>query len=146
MAVRENIADRVEFHSGLGDAEVFGLLKRVDMLALPYLEHPRNRFNFPTKLIEYLWAGKPILASRVGDIPQVLDDSQGLLLTPGDVGEWASAMRKLCDDEELRNCLGRESVILYQKQFSPDVVRKTIDSFLTGVHTRRTRSTKACSQ
>mgnify|MGYP001110332947 CR=1 FL=1 len=146
LAVQENVADRVEFHSGLSDAQVFGLLRRVDIVALPYLEHPRNQFNFPTKLIEYLWAGKPVLASRVGEIPQVLKDSQHILLTPGDVEEWASAMRDLCSDEELRNCLGRESVILYQEQFSPDVARKTIDAFLTSIYARCTRSMEACSQ
>jgi len=146
LAVQQSVADQVEFHSGLSDAQVFGLLRLVDMLALPYLEHPRNRFNFPTKLIEYLWAGKAILASRVGDIPQVLKDSQHILLPPGDVEEWASAMQNLCSDEELRNCLGRESVMLYQEQFSPGVARKTIDAFLTSIYTRRTRSTEVCSQ
>jgi len=133
LAKQENVADRVEFYSGLSDAQVFDLLRRVDILALPYLDHPRNRFNFPTKLIEYLWVGKPILASRVGDIPQVL---RQVLLTPGSVEEWANAMRTLCDDEELCKRLGRESERLYQERFSPEAVRKSVNDFLTSVCAR----------
>lgn len=134
LAAQENVTDRVGFHSGLSDAQVCGLLRHVDMLAVPYLDHPRNRFNFPTKLIEYLWAEKPVLASRVGDIPQVLGDGQGILLAPGDVEEWACAMRNLSTHAELRACLGRQSLILFQEQFSPDSVRGLIDEFLTSVY------------
>jgi len=138
LAAQEAVAARVEFYSGLSDAEVFGLLKRVDMLALPYLEHPRNRFNFPTKIIEYLWAGKPVLASRVGEVPQAVQGSPVMLLAPGNVKEWASAMHKVCTDEQLRGRLGEGSARLFLERFSPDAARRDLDDFLTIVCTQST--------
>jgi len=136
LAAQEAVAARVEFHSGLSDAEVFGLLKRVDILALPYLEHPRNRLNFPTKLIEYLWAGKPVLASRVGEVPQAVQGSQVMLLAPGNVEEWASAMHKVCSDKQLSGRLGEGSARLFRERFSPDAARRDLDDFLTMVCTQ----------
>lgn len=133
LAVEESVAHRVEFHTGLSDAQVFDVLRRVDMLAVPYLDHPRNRLNFPTKLIEYLWAAKPILASCVGEIPDVLNDEQAILLTPGEVGDWGVAMQKLYDDRGLCSRLGRNAAKLYREQFSPSVARKTVGGFLTSI-------------
>jgi glycosyltransferase involved in cell wall biosynthesis len=136
LAAEEGVADRVEFHLDLDDAQVFGLLKRVDVLAVPYLEHPRNRFNFPTKLIEYLWAGKPILASRVGEIPDVLVGRQAMLVAPGEVDEWARAMQELYADRDLSDDLGKNARRLYQEQFAPWVARETINKLLTGLVAR----------
>ena len=140
LAQQEGVADRVEFHSGLSDAQVFGLLQRVDMLALPYLDHPRNRFNFPTKLIEYLWAGKPVMASRIGEIPCVLEQGHAILLSPGDVDEWAEAMRALACSEELRICLGQRSMLLFRDKFSSESVRRSVDEFLTDLCAQSVRS------
>mgnify|MGYP001088130271 CR=1 FL=1 len=146
LAARKGVADRVEFYSGVDDPQVFGLLRRVDILALPYLEHRRNRFNFPTKLIEYLWAARPILVSRVGDIPRVLDGSAAILLAPGDVEAWAAAVQNLYDHKELRDRLGRGSETLYQERFSPEAAREILDGFLTSVQAHSTRSTEASCQ
>jgi glycosyltransferase involved in cell wall biosynthesis len=50
---------------------------------------------------EALAAGRPVVATCVGGVPQTVADEQtGLLVPPGDVGELATAIRRLLDDPE----------------------------------------------
>lgn len=58
--------------------------------------HPSLDDAFPTVLLEAMAAGLPVVASRVGGIPEIVDDGvTGLLVPPGDAGALASALRKV---------------------------------------------------
>ncbi|MEQ1758402.1 MAG: glycosyltransferase family 4 protein [Vicinamibacterales bacterium] len=70
-------------------------LHDVDVTVAPY---PRlDGFYFsPLKVFEYMAAGRPIVASRIGQIESVLEDQQtALLVTPGDPGRLADAIETL---------------------------------------------------
>jgi glycosyltransferase involved in cell wall biosynthesis len=58
-------------------------------------------------LFEYLAMGKPVVASRVGVVPEVLEDGKTALLVPaGDPGAVAGAIARWLDDEVLGPALG----------------------------------------
>ncbi|MDQ1457174.1 MAG: hypothetical protein QOH28_2794 [Actinomycetota bacterium] len=62
----------------------------------------------PLKLAEYLAAGVAVIAPRVGDLPdQVEDGVDALLVNPGDTRQLASALRRLREDPVERHRLGR---------------------------------------
>jgi glycosyltransferase involved in cell wall biosynthesis len=62
----------------------------------------------PLKLAEYLAAGVAVIAPRVGDLPdQVEDGVDALLVNPGDTRQLASALRRLREDPVERDRLGR---------------------------------------
>jgi glycosyltransferase involved in cell wall biosynthesis len=64
-------------------------------------------FGSPTKLFEYLAMGKGIVASRIGQVAEVItDDENGLLVEPGDAGGLARAIERLAVDAKLRARLG----------------------------------------
>lgn len=64
-------------------------------------------FGSPTKLYEYMAAGRAIVASDVGQIGDVLEDeTSALLVPPEDVEALASAILRLVDDPALRARLG----------------------------------------
>ena len=64
-------------------------------------------FGSPTKLFEYMAMGKAIVASRLGQIGEVLDDEEtALLIEPGDARQLADAILRLRDSPELRRRLG----------------------------------------
>jgi glycosyltransferase involved in cell wall biosynthesis len=69
---------------------------------------PSEYEAFGLVLLESLAQGTPVIASRVGGIPEVIeDDRTGLLVPPGDVPALAEAMRRLWGDPALARRLGR---------------------------------------
>ncbi len=83
-------------------------LDSCDLLVSPHvpLSDGREFFGSPTKLFEYMAMAKPIVASRLGQIAEVIIDENGLLVEPGDHLELARAIEKLANDAELRERLG----------------------------------------
>jgi glycosyltransferase involved in cell wall biosynthesis len=75
-----------------------------------------DAFLFPTErdeaapavLPQAMACARPVVASRIGGITEVVGDSNeyGILIPPGNVTALAQAMRRLIDDEELRHRLG----------------------------------------
>ena len=66
-----------------------------------------GRWMSPLKLFEYMAAGKPILASDIPALREILaDGGTALLLPPGDVAAWAAAARALLADPARAAALG----------------------------------------
>ncbi|MDT4896508.1 MAG: hypothetical protein QOH25_1585 [Acidobacteriota bacterium] len=93
------------------------LLDACDVLASPHvpLEDGSEFFGSPTKLFEYMAMGKAIVASRLGQIGDVLvDEETALLVEPNDARELSAAILRLTNSLELREQLGaaarRESI------------------------------------
>jgi glycosyltransferase involved in cell wall biosynthesis len=85
------------------------LLDACDVLLSPHvpLADGSEFFGSPTKLFEYMAMGKGIIASRLGQIGEVLTDQETALLTePGNARELANAIRRLAQSRELRARLG----------------------------------------
>jgi glycosyltransferase involved in cell wall biosynthesis len=60
-----------------------------------------ERYTSPLKLFEYLAAGRPIVASRLPSIAEILNDSNSILVNPGDQGDLAAGIIKILDDPAL---------------------------------------------
>lgn len=103
-------------HHGLGASTRFtgavppeaipGLLEAMDVAVAPYPR--REQFYFsPLKVYEYMAAGKPTVASRLGQIAQLIQhDGNGLLCEPGDPAALAHQLFRLHRDPALRRRLG----------------------------------------
>lgn len=62
----------------------------------------------PLAIIEYMAAGLPIVSTRVGGVPELIEDGRhGLLVDPGEPGALAAGLRKLIEDPELRSRLAQ---------------------------------------
>jgi glycosyltransferase involved in cell wall biosynthesis len=78
--------------------------------------------NASMTVLEALGAGVPVIASAIGGIPeQVANDSDGLLVPPGDVCALAEAMRALDDKPELAMRLGERGRQTVGTRFTPRV-------------------------
>ena len=88
-------------------AEIPGLLASMDAAVAPY--PPIEPFYFsPLNVFEYMAAGLPVAASRIGQLGAVIrDGGNGILLPPGDAGALSAALERLCEDRALRIRLGR---------------------------------------
>lgn len=102
-------ADRVIFTGHLEHGRVPPLLDACDILLSPHvpLEDGSEFFGSPTKLFEYMAMGKAIVASRLGQIGDVLtDEESGLLVEPGNARQLAEAILRLSESLDLRERLG----------------------------------------
>lgn len=108
--IREaDAGERVIFTGAIEHARVPALLDACDVLASPHvpLEDGSEFFGSPTKLFEYMAMGKPIVASRLGQIAEVLETEEtALLVEPGDERALLEAILRLARAPELRARLG----------------------------------------
>ena len=115
---RDEVEDRVRaadrehqviFAGHVEHERVPALLDACDILLSPHvpLEDGSAFFGSPTKLFEYMAMGKAIVASRLGQIGDVLSDEEtALLVTPADARELADAILRLSKSHDLRERLG----------------------------------------
>ncbi len=96
----------VERTGSVDPVEVAPLLHRMDLAVAPY---PGTAGYFsPLKVYEYLAAGLPVVASDVGQLPELLDHGRlGVLVEPGRADALASAITDLRADEARRRFLRR---------------------------------------
>ena len=89
-------------------------LQSASVLVLPNTPSAiSERYTSPLKLFEYLTLGRPIVASDLPSIREVLVDGQSaLLVPPGDPGALAAALRRVMDDEDLAGRLGAGAAAL----------------------------------
>ena len=100
LAADLGVAERVEFAGWSEDARAD--LARFDVFALP------SRYEgLPLAIIDAMLAGLPTVATRVGSIPEAIEDGvQGLLVPPDDPAALAEALRRVAADPSLRERLG----------------------------------------
>jgi len=69
-------------------------------------------------------AGLPLVATRVGGIPEIIDDGKnGMLVEPGDVTALAEKVQLLVDDPALRERLGQAARLRVERDFTDKPVR-----------------------
>jgi glycosyltransferase involved in cell wall biosynthesis len=79
--------------------------------------------SFCLSILEAMWFGCPSISTRVGGIPEVVEDGRsGLLVPPGDVDALAGALEALIHDEPRRRALGRAAEARARERFSADIV------------------------
>lgn len=101
--------DRVIFTGTVAHDRVPGLLDACDILVSPHvpLADGSEFFGSPTKLFEYMAMGKGIVASRLGQIGEVLEDGvTAILVGPGNAKELSAAVERAATDGELRTRIG----------------------------------------
>jgi glycosyltransferase involved in cell wall biosynthesis len=107
------VGRRVRFAGAVDDAELASLYRRAVALVLPSVERTcYGRTIAVSELLglvalEAMASGTPVIASRVGGLPEVIEDGEtGFLITPGDVAGLRHRMETLLDDRVLAARMG----------------------------------------
>ncbi|MBM4456953.1 MAG: glycosyltransferase family 4 protein [Chloroflexi bacterium] len=114
---------RVRFLGNQGRAAVAGLLARANLLVLASLQE-----TAPLVISEAMAAGRPIVATAVGDVPwMVQHEETGLVVSPGDATGLADALTLLLSRPEQRCAYGRAARALARRRYHIDsVVDRTL--------------------
>jgi len=142
---REEVVRRINEHGLRGCVHLCGkappeaipgLLTSMDIATAPYPDLDGFYFS-PLKLFEYMSAGRAIVASACGQIPEVIEHERtGLLVEAGDVDALAAALMRLVDDEILRGCLGAAARDAAVREHRWDTVAQKILSIAQAAGTR----------
>lgn len=87
-------------------------LNACDILVSPHrnMADGQSFFGSPIKIFEYMAMGKPIVASEVGQLKEILEhEKNAILVPPDDPEKLATAIVRLASDSELREVLGRKA-------------------------------------
>jgi glycosyltransferase involved in cell wall biosynthesis len=77
-------------------------LLEADIGVSTHLDHVETEFSFRTRLLDYLWASLPIVATSGDSLASLIESSGiGLTVPPGDVDALEEALFRLLDDKAL---------------------------------------------
>jgi glycosyltransferase involved in cell wall biosynthesis len=86
---------------------------------LDLVVHPAEMEGLGVSLLQAAAAGVPVIASRAGGMPEIVEhNGNGLLVDPGDRRALSQAMIELLDDADLRAAMGRRGRELVAERFS----------------------------
>lgn len=104
----------VEFLGFRSREEVMELYRGAIAVLLPSRVHE----NFPLMVLEALASGKPVIASDVGGVGEMIDDRvNGFLLAPTDLFGWVEAMMRLSIDDRLQQSMSRAARATIEHRF-----------------------------
>jgi glycosyltransferase involved in cell wall biosynthesis len=125
---KELIASRPWCHYGgmLGREELRSQFEQADMLALPTHED-----NCPMVVLEAMASGVPIMASRVGGVPDLIDGVRtGLFCDPCDPESFRVGVKKVLEDREHAQRMASAAHDDAMRRFHPKVIaRKHLETY-----------------
>jgi glycosyltransferase involved in cell wall biosynthesis len=116
LADQLGIRDRLHLPGWVDNPRTY--LPSVDVVAMPSRSE-----GFPLAMVEAMLAARPVIATRVGSMPEaILDGKTGLLIDKNDVDGLAHALRRLRDDPSLRTLLGKQARDMALAQFTVEAM------------------------
>lgn len=113
-----DVASRYRYHGVYTHPEECrAFMESLDVFVMPSFTE-----GTPNSIVEAMACGKPIIASDVGGIPDMIGFESGILVPPGDTSALAQAMLRLAKDKDLRRTMGQAARKRYQQLFSPSAV------------------------
>jgi glycosyltransferase involved in cell wall biosynthesis len=113
------VDNHVVFTGGVDQPTLIDRYHQADMAVIPSILYE----SFSYTCAQAMAAGLPVVAARIGGIPETVDNEvSGLLVTPNHSAELAQAITRLAQDPALRAQMGRAGQQRAKQQFSADLV------------------------
>lgn len=106
--------------------DVAAVLRRADVIV-----HPARWEGFGLALLEAMLCGKPVVASKVSSVPEIVVDGEtGLLVPADDVEALAAALSRVLGDRDLAGRLGAAGLARARSEFSVErMARRTAEVY-----------------
>ena len=124
--------DNVSLRPGVPHEEVPALLAAADICLVPLRDVPLFSTFIPSKMFEYLAAGKAVVGALTGEAAQILEEAGAVVVPPEDSVALADAIRALADDPERRQLMGKQGRDYVERCFNRTALareyRKILDT------------------
>jgi len=107
---------------GVAPGQVPPLLAAADICLLTLRDLPLFASFIPSKMFEYLAAGRPVVAAVAGEAAQILREAGACVVAPEDSGALAAAIRDLAGDPERRQAMARRGRSYVEQYFDQDLL------------------------
>ncbi len=115
LVTKYNLHDRITVTGRISRHDALRYLRTMDIFAFTSLHD-----GCPNTVLEAMLAGIPIVATRVGAVPQLIEhDKHGLLVHPGSATELCEAMIKMLEDDTNRQEYGKQAQQRVLSEFAP---------------------------
>lgn len=113
---KKNPGTRIRFLEHQTHSSLQQIIRRSSLVVVPSLWYENN----PFAIIEAFAAGVPVVAARIGGIPElVIDGETGLLFTAGDPDDLREKVSRLLADPGLGSVLAKKALLHLEQHFSP---------------------------
>ncbi len=135
LIARHQLQDTVHLHPPVTQTELRALLPEADLFVLPcVVAADGDRDGIPVSLMEAMAAGLPVVSTTVSGIPELVDETTGVLVPPRDAPALAAALAALLDDPERRQRLGANGPLVVRERFDiAHSARQLAELFRTAV-------------
>ena len=124
MVDQLGVVGRVKFLGHRPRDHIAKLLHGCEVLVLPSRAEP-----FGIVVLEAMACRKPVIVTRVGGLPEIVEDGvNGLVVPPDDVGQLEQALRILLDDGAMRERIGAAGFATVNDRFRPSAFGKAYRS------------------
>lgn len=129
---KENIEKYIKENSLEDKIKLLGYLKQDEIneyiIKSKVVIQPSVWFeNCPYSVLETMEAGKPLIGSKIGGIPELIEDGiNGYIYKFDDVNELSEKLQKIYKDEKIVQEFGKNSRRLYEKKYSDDIYYKKL--------------------
>lgn len=125
------LQERIHRVGVLNREQIPSFVGNANLLVLSRPNSHQAQGGFPTKLGEYLATGNPVCVTKVGEIPDYLEDNvSAFMANPGDVDSFADAMDRALSDDEKAKRVGANGRKVAEEHFNAEVQAKRLVEFL----------------
>jgi glycosyltransferase involved in cell wall biosynthesis len=134
QTVRRGLSETVTFHGHVDDRALADLYGQCDMFVLPSIVDAKgDTEGLGVVLLEAMSYRKPVVATEVGGIPDIVRNGEtGLLVPQRNAAALADAIGRLLDDPVLAQQLGEAGAAFVQQNFDWEHIVDRIEALYTG--------------
>ena len=121
---------RIQLHGMVPFDKLNIYIAMADIIVIPQRNTLYGRTQLPAKLFDAMAQGKPIIATRVSDIPEILNDC-GIIVEPGNVTELQKAIEYLVEHPQERKSLGKKAVKRCELYYNFETFSRKLNNLIT---------------
>ncbi|HXZ54507.1 MAG TPA: glycosyltransferase family 4 protein [Burkholderiales bacterium] len=131
QAASLGVASRVHFAGRIEHGQLSAALSQAEIFVQPSI----GEEAFGISVIEAMACGLPVLAARIGGLPEVVTDAEtGRLVAPGDSAAWTSALSEALADPGLLRRMGSAARRRAEAEFTWSASAAKLEKILQGTH------------
>lgn len=134
--LEQSLRTRIKSNGVDSHFDFAGMLDDIDseLAGSDLMIHPSIEEPFGIAVLEGMRAGLPIVASRVGGIPEVVgEDDVALMARPGSPDSLVNAVSKLAGDADLRAYMGQRARRRFEMEFQAETMLERIENYLKSI-------------